>query len=109
MGSLYNLFNENIDSLALYIQEKAEENLSKAVIKKMDADNDITQIIADYQTIAFETGFVLGQMFDIENSEVKACIKAIMEEMREKRAFPIFPRQHNKGKRTLNRPIAERR
>lgn len=101
MGSLYNLFNEYIDSLGLYMQNKAEKELSKTLIRKANED-EVSEIVAAFDTVLFETGFILGQMFDVGDSEVEEYIRILVEEMRKKRAFPIFPRRHNKGKGTPN-------
>jgi hypothetical protein len=99
MGSLYNLFNEYIDSLGLYVEKKAEKKLSKTLIRKWD--DGISEIVAAFQNVSFEIGFILGQMFDVGDPEVENYIKILVKEMKEKRAFPLFPRQHNKGRQTL--------
>jgi hypothetical protein len=90
--------------LGLFMQEKADKELGDDLVKKLDDDDEIVEIMTAYETVAFETGFALGQMFDLEDPEAKGYIEKLIQEMREKKAIRLFP---NRKEVTFNRPMAK--
>jgi hypothetical protein len=88
--------------LGLFMEKRADKELSKRLVKRVDADEDIQEIIAVYQTVVFETAFALAQLFDVYEPEAAARLEEIVKGLKAKKLLPtptIFPREKGPGHR----------